>query len=219
MRFLFSRGLTLGAIAVVVIGLAAGGIAYASIPDSSRIIHGCFQKTNGQLRVIDSDKGQSCNPSENGLNWNQTGPKGATGAAGSTGSKGPTGPQGPGASTFVTTLPEDQTYHTLVTLDNGLTVKGICSTFSEVGLDLEVTPSSNGLQASGTASWDIGSVDHLAHIDYNDNVAGTLPAGDTYVDLDVLARNGDAGGKFARIDVHGSFGSPCTFWGMTIPSG
>ena len=53
----------------VAIGLAVAGVAYASIPDSSGVIHGCYQKNNGQLRVIDTDKGQTCNASENQLTW------------------------------------------------------------------------------------------------------------------------------------------------------
>ncbi len=52
----------------------------------------CYQKNNGQLRVIDVSKGDSCRPSEKELSWNQTGP---TGARGPTGSRGPTGARGP----------------------------------------------------------------------------------------------------------------------------
>jgi hypothetical protein len=58
------------------------------------VIHGCYQKVNGQLRVIDTDKGQACNSSEKALDWSQTGGAGATGARGPTGSRGPTGPKG-----------------------------------------------------------------------------------------------------------------------------
>ena len=36
-----------------VLALAVAGIAYAAIPDSSGVIHGCYSKT-GALRVIDS---------------------------------------------------------------------------------------------------------------------------------------------------------------------
>jgi hypothetical protein len=56
----------------------AGGIAYASIPDSGGLIHGCYMKKNGALRVIDSEAGAACNAKkELSLNWNQAG--GATG--------------------------------------------------------------------------------------------------------------------------------------------
>jgi Collagen triple helix repeat (20 copies) len=91
------------------VGVAVGGIAYASIPDSKGVIHGCYRKTTGQLIVIDSG-GKGCEEGWTPLNWSQTGPtgakgptgptgatgpKGATGATGPTGPKGATGPTGP----------------------------------------------------------------------------------------------------------------------------
>jgi hypothetical protein len=70
----------------VVIAIAAaaslalvGGIAYATIPDSAGVIHGCYRTQSGQLRVIDSG---GCSPSEAALNWNQTGPAGPPGPSG-----------------------------------------------------------------------------------------------------------------------------------------
>lgn len=65
---------------------AAGGIAWATIPASNAVITACYQKNNGQLRVVDGSA--ACNPSELALQWNQTGPQGAQGP------QGPTGPQG-----------------------------------------------------------------------------------------------------------------------------
>jgi hypothetical protein len=62
----------LAALVVVALGLAAGGIAYASIPDSNGVIHGCYQKNSGQLRVVDpGGAGGSCSSSESPLAWNQ----------------------------------------------------------------------------------------------------------------------------------------------------
>jgi hypothetical protein len=98
MKLPFSPRARWAALAVVVFGLSAGGLAYASIPDSGGVIHGCYKKTSpnqGTIRVIDTDKGQTCSNAENALNWNQTGPQGPTGPAGPTGADGPTGPQGP----------------------------------------------------------------------------------------------------------------------------
>lgn len=71
MRFLTNRGARVGALVVVVLALVAGGVAYASIPDSSGVIHGCYQKINGQLRVIDPGAGGACSSSESPLAWNQ----------------------------------------------------------------------------------------------------------------------------------------------------
>jgi hypothetical protein len=84
---------------VAVFGVATA--VQAAIPDAQGVIHGCYQKNVGTLRVIDRSKGGACNPSESSLNWNQTGPtgttgaQGATGAIGATGAKGPSGVEGP----------------------------------------------------------------------------------------------------------------------------
>ena len=69
------------------LGLAAGGIAYATIPDSNGVIHGCVLKASRIVRVIDSDT-TSCRSTETALNWSQTGPQGATGPQGPPGCRG-----------------------------------------------------------------------------------------------------------------------------------
>jgi hypothetical protein len=81
-------------VAVAAVVLALGGVGWASIPDSGGVIHGCYQKEHGQLRVIDTDKHQSCNHSEIAVSWSQTGPQGATGPQGPAGPAGPAGPKG-----------------------------------------------------------------------------------------------------------------------------
>lgn len=85
----------------IVLALAVGGAVFgiatavqADIPDGGTI-HGCYHKANGQLSVIDRDKGQTCKSSESPLDWNANGPTGATGARGATGPKGATGATGP----------------------------------------------------------------------------------------------------------------------------
>src|SRR4029450_5112600 len=71
MKFLTSGRVRLAVLGVVRLGLTAGGIAYASIPGSNGVIHGCYQKLNGQLRVIDPGTGGTWTVSENPLDWNQ----------------------------------------------------------------------------------------------------------------------------------------------------
>src|SRR5262245_40260973 len=66
------------ALIVLVGGLVAGGIAYATIPDANGVIHGCYSALNtssppGRLRVIDTDLGQTCKSGEVALNWSQNG--------------------------------------------------------------------------------------------------------------------------------------------------
>lgn len=96
-----------GGIAIAALALAVGGTAWASIPDSGGVIHACYSKGVGLLRVIDSPSQKCIAGLETPLSWNQagvpgspgpTGPRGATGgtgAAGATGTAGATGATGP----------------------------------------------------------------------------------------------------------------------------
>lgn len=68
-------------VAVGVAGLVA--VASASIPSSDGTIEACYQKNNGNLRVV--DEGQFCRNSEKPISWNQQGPKGEPGGQGSPG--------------------------------------------------------------------------------------------------------------------------------------
>jgi Collagen triple helix repeat (20 copies) len=77
-------------------GLVVGvGIAMGAIPDSGGVIHGCYKRTEGQLRVIDPGQGGSCRRSETALTWSQQGPQGVPGPQGAAGPQGPTGDTGP----------------------------------------------------------------------------------------------------------------------------
>jgi hypothetical protein len=56
------------AVAVVtVVTAVAGGIAYASIPDSNLVVHGCYKTKAGNLRVIDTGLGAVCKKGETAL--------------------------------------------------------------------------------------------------------------------------------------------------------
>lgn len=72
-----SPGTAFGAAALMI---ALGGVAFAAIPDSSGTIHGCYQKSNGNLRVVDS--ASECRNTERAIAWNQEGPPGSGGLAG-----------------------------------------------------------------------------------------------------------------------------------------
>ena len=117
------RWLRLFAIAAVLFAVA-GGIAYATIPDSGNVYTGCMLKNIGTVRLIDpslppGNLMSHCTAFETKITWNQQGqagtpgpagpkgdtgapgPKGDTGPAGADGAQGPkgdtgaTGPQGP----------------------------------------------------------------------------------------------------------------------------
>jgi hypothetical protein len=83
MRLLSSGRARWAALGTAVGAFAAGGIAYASIPDTGGVFHACYKKNGGQVRLVNS--ASDCTSAETAAEWNQTGPTGATG---------PTGPAG-----------------------------------------------------------------------------------------------------------------------------
>jgi hypothetical protein len=91
------RIVLLAPLALVAIG---AGVGFADIPDGNTI-NGCYGRTTGLLRVIDTSAGQRClvgpNPSrplEAPISWSQQGPKGDIGPAGLPGAKGDKGDSG-----------------------------------------------------------------------------------------------------------------------------
>jgi hypothetical protein len=94
-------------LAVLVGALAVGGggysVAAASTgPVGDAVIHACFHRTTGALRVVSA--ASRCRKDESSLSFNQAGPQGArgnagalgpAGASGAAGSAGPAGPAGP----------------------------------------------------------------------------------------------------------------------------
>ena len=63
------------ALAGAVATLALTSIGWAAIPDSSSVIHGCYKKDSGALRVYDTAASpvKSCTTKEAPLDWNQQG--------------------------------------------------------------------------------------------------------------------------------------------------
>jgi hypothetical protein len=57
------------AVAFVLALLGSAPRSDASIPGADGQIHACYQVNNGQVRVIDTDAGQSCRPSELAIQW------------------------------------------------------------------------------------------------------------------------------------------------------
>ena len=90
------------AVVVVIVAVVAGSAAFAAIPDAGGVIHACYTKSGGAMRVIDATV-INCKSTETSLDWNQhgqpgvPGPQGLPGAQGpkgDTGAKGDVGPQG-----------------------------------------------------------------------------------------------------------------------------
>jgi len=89
---LASRLFLIGAVSGIVTLLIAT-VASASVPTSSGIIYGCFNKNSHLLRILNPAKG-TCHSTENKLAWSQRGPMGPRGTRGKPGPQGPQGPIG-----------------------------------------------------------------------------------------------------------------------------
>jgi len=112
-RALRSRLVAVAIGALVMAG--AGGVAWATIPGPDGVIHGCYQKENGQLRVIDptnaGDKNSSaCKENEQPLDWNQRGAPGAPGPQGPQGDRGPSDAFTTYGGDYVPLAPTQQRY-------------------------------------------------------------------------------------------------------------
>lgn len=115
------RKLTATLATAVALTVTAGGVAYASIPDTAGVIHACY--TSSATRIVDNPK---CKSSEKALAWNVTGPRGAQGnqgnpgVVGAQGPQGDPGPQGPAGAPGVKGDPtEARVGHCVLYLDPG----------------------------------------------------------------------------------------------------
>jgi hypothetical protein len=124
---MFIKGRKGAVVTATLAALSAGGIAYASIPDSAGRIVSCYDAT-GDIKVVDTATTSSCPTGTKSLIWNQTGQTGPTGRIGPKGDKGetgPMGPQGPAGRNDVhwarlhPSSAQDQSYKPLATSDEG----------------------------------------------------------------------------------------------------
>lgn len=82
------------AVSLLALVVALGGAAWAAIPGPEGIIHGCYNKRTGALRVIDTAAHGKCKRGESELNWMEVGPPGPRGGGGQRGPRGEKGPPG-----------------------------------------------------------------------------------------------------------------------------
>jgi hypothetical protein len=186
---------------VIAVFIALGGVGYAAVKLPKNSV-GPKQIRNGA--VNEAKLSASAKASLTGAKGDQ-GPQGPTG---------PKGPAGPGARSFATTLSQGTTLAAIATTSNGLTVQASCLTGpSTVVLKIKTTSGANNIQVSGTENFAT-----TVSVQDADNSPGAVQTADTNTaDFDVVARDKTIG-PFARLDIHGHFGSPCTYWGMITPS-
>lgn len=77
-------------IAVILMFLVGASVELSA---QENVIHGCYSKKSGALRIVSGPS--DCNKRENPISWNQVGPQGPEGPQGDKGDTGETGPAGP----------------------------------------------------------------------------------------------------------------------------
>ena len=73
MRFTRKTAIVVASVGTVLV--VGGGLAYATIPNADGVIHACYAKNGGALRVSDTG---TCKSTELSLSWNTIGPAGLT---------------------------------------------------------------------------------------------------------------------------------------------
>jgi hypothetical protein len=71
---------------------AVTGVAVAAIPGPNGVVHGCYKRNKGTLRLVNPRA--RCDRSEKAIAWNRTGPAGPRGPQGIQGTQGTQGIQG-----------------------------------------------------------------------------------------------------------------------------
>ena len=132
---------------LVLVALIAASIGWAVTPQGTTI-HGCYDKTSGQLRFTNPDTNvpKGCTVKEAALDWSQMGPQGVQGQAGpqgETGPQGPTGPSDPAAQAFIAKFGDPNT------TGNASTAYGAGCTVGEVLLTAAGQWTAGGLPADG----------------------------------------------------------------------
>ena len=158
--------------------LALASIGWAAIPDSSSVIHGCYKKDTGALRVYDQTTNvpKKCTDKEAPLDWNQQG--GVTDAYinYSTGLALVTDTSWPGTVVSSRSVPAGS-YMFLA----NLVLKGLYNSYP-----------------SGTTACQLVARDNLTNYEYWVNGRGTYPAnGFTPLALSVARTFGADGGTIA----------------------
>jgi hypothetical protein len=91
------RNLAVAGAAALTVLCGAAVVAWAGIPDGEGVIHACYDRSNGAVRIVDPSVA-SCRRGELPIEWAVQGPAGATGE------QGPQGEPGPGVNGFTLTF-------------------------------------------------------------------------------------------------------------------
>jgi hypothetical protein len=183
-------------ISIIALIMGMGGFAFAAIPDSSGVLHGCYKKKKGTLRLV-SGSSKCKKKSEKSISWNQKGQAGANGAAGAKGDKGDKGDAGPDAQHALVdsngtilaqsggiTVSTGTTGVYFVTFPDAVTGKSIAVTWSRKSGGTVTGELSGTLCGGGTEGVTCGSSNNISTVLVNTaNSSGTVTNNSFYVSV------------------------------------
>jgi Phage Tail Collar Domain len=117
-----------------VLAAGAAGIGHAAIPSADGVVSAC-KKSDGSIKLIDKESGQSCGASQKLVEWSRQGPPGPVGP------QGPAGPSDPIAAGFVDRFGTDT--------GGAAAANGAPCTLGEVKLTASTVKTAGGLPANG----------------------------------------------------------------------
>jgi hypothetical protein len=124
-------------VAMFGVAIGLGGVAFATIPDSSGKVHACYVKGNGNLRVVES--ASACRKNETAIEWNQQGPKGDPGPPGDGGSGASNNIIVRARSTGSVTTPSLNTDFSTVDFSGGAVVPMVGNEWTQGATEIETT--------------------------------------------------------------------------------
>jgi len=149
-------------VAGVVTFAVAGGIAFASIPDSAGVIHGCYRSAagdaQGQLRVVDDPA--RCRGNETPIQWSEQGVAGPPGPQGPPGEDGEDGEDGTFSGTFTSpnglySLSVTDTGIVLASPDSSIRVTDSAIRVETMGPDLIELRGANQVKVESGAAFEL----------------------------------------------------------------
>jgi hypothetical protein len=178
----FGRVGIVAPLAVVLVLAVGAGVAAGMAASGNPVIHSCYTKASGRLRII---SGTKCHKREKSLSWNQKGPQGdqgPQGPKGMPGAQGNSGPQGaPGQPTTIDGAGSDEAF---VCADGSCPNEGFAAAICPSG---EV-PISGGYQEDPDLPQFVNTV--LFNDVVVDNTTGDLGWGVDMVNIDSQPNDG-----------------------------
>lgn len=197
-------------LAAMILLAAVGGVALATIPSANGVIHACYVKRTGALRVVSGK--HRCPSGQAPLHWNVQGPR---------------GPQGPGADLLRFTSDGTNGAFTVIRTVAGYAFEGFCSVDPNNGfvttklhyiVPSGVTTSESGTSISATSTDPFHVSGFSGDVNLEELTTGT--SADNVLDYTIVGTNGKSVQLFVTVSADANATAPdfhCEVTGNVTP--